>query len=152
MKRMKKIVLVLPLSGLEYTLINFNRESGSDMPRMSQRMIDFLRPSFNFENLNPFRRSTSGCKNYYVEIRKYVLKNTHGSIRGRLNISGPKEIIGIFANHIFKQWENAQKSFKELKNLISSSNDLPNMKRVIKHLKKPDDKTSEVIYLIFIKI
>lgn len=65
-------------------------------------MIEFLRPSIDFERSNPFRRSSHSSKNYYVEIRKFVLKNTNGTIRGRLNVSGPKEIIGIFANHIFK--------------------------------------------------
>lgn len=94
-------------------------------------MMEFLRPSFNFESLNPFRRQENN-KNFYVEIRKFVLKNSQGSVRGRLNVSGPTEIIGIFAQHVIKLCKKANSDHNELKKLIIVNKELPSLKKVIK--------------------
>jgi hypothetical protein len=99
---------------------------------------------YSFQASNPFRRSFHSSDNFYVQIRKYVLKNTRSPIRGRLNISGPKEIIGIFANYIFKLCYGCQVDFKKLKELTTTAKELPSLHKVVKSLKNPEKKTSEV--------
>lgn len=107
-------------------------------------MLDFLRPSFDFESTNPFRRSGEAQRNFYVQIRKYVLRNTRGSIRGRLNVSGPREIIGLFANHIFKMCYRCQNKLDVFKELSNTAKELPSFSTVVENILSTEKKTNEV--------
>lgn len=113
-------------------------------------MADLFRPSFSLaDNSNPFRRYNQSRKNFYVQIRKFVLKNTRGTFRGSLNVSGPKEVIGIFANYIFKLCQSCQHNINKLKSLKESSADLPPVSKVLKNLLSPSKKTTEVLKTSF---
>ena len=105
-------------------------------------MIQFIR-SFDFESSNPFRRFANANKNFYIEIRKFMLRNADSSFQGRLSLSGPKEIIGFFCNHIIKLLYKCQSDINELKNLTTTTKELPSISKVTESLLS-EHKTGEV--------
>lgn len=124
-----------------------------EISEMSRRMMDLLRPSFNLANTNPFRRfrnHSTVSKSIYVVIRKYVLKNTRGSIRSQVNVSGPKEVIGLFANHVYKQIYNWKDNIANFKHLEESNKQLPSCRKVLQSLKKSENKSYEEISVLLI--
>lgn len=105
-------------------------------------MIQFIR-SFDFESSNPFRRFANTNKNFYIEIRKFMLRNADSSFQGRLSLSGPKEIIGFFCNHILKLCYKCQSDISALKSLRNTARELPCLSKVTSSL-RAEHKTGEV--------
>ena len=72
-----------------------------------------------------------------------MLRNADSAFQGRLSLSGPKEIIGFFCNHILKLCYKCQFDISELKNLKNTTKELPSLSKVTESL-RAEHKTGEV--------